>query len=310
MNRRRNFNRRDKGKREKAIMLASAVFVLTALTLTGVYVKESNVKEQDDGYIIDFTQLDEGNKTAKGNTQENGKSNDVNGNEEIDGELDYSPLTEEVGSGEIEIPGVTKKSNSLESKLESKLLGETEGADSEEKDEDSQIVEDGETKEENSEEKTENTSSQNVTVVNEKLNFQEGDTLVWPVTGNVLINFSMDKTVYFATLEQYKYNPGIVIEAAESEMITASVNGKVMDIYQDDELGNVVKMDIGNGYEIVYGQLKDIQVPEGSYVETGDLIGYVAAPTKYFSVEGCNVYFALYKDGTAINPMTCLGAQN
>ena len=62
-------------------------------------------------------------------------------------------------------------------------------------------------------------------------------------------------------------------------------------------------MDLGNGYQLTYGQLKDIQVSEGAYVETGDVIGNVAAPTKYYSVEGSNVYFMLTKDGTPVNPM-------
>lgn len=280
-----NRRNRNKGKRERAIMLACAVFVLTALTLTGVYVRESSVEEKDDGYIIDFAKLEEEaeeeTKIAKVETEDEPEIN-----EEIEGELDYAPMLEEVGSGVVEIPGLT-----MEEELE--IEGENQ--------QDETIA---------AEEESESTSSQNVTVIQEDLDFQEGDALVWPIVGNVLINFSMDKTVYFPTLEQYKYNPGIVIGAVESDMITAAANGKVMEVYADDELGNVVRMDIGNGYEVLYGQLKDIQVSEGTYVEAGDLVGYVATPTKYYSVEGCNVYFALYKDGVAINPMSCLGAEN
>lgn len=40
-------------------MLGSAVFVLTALTMTGVYVKGNNDKQKNDGYTIDFTSLQE-----------------------------------------------------------------------------------------------------------------------------------------------------------------------------------------------------------------------------------------------------------
>ncbi len=38
----------------------------------------------------------------------------------------------------------------------------------------------------------------------------------------------------------------------------------------------------------------------------GDVIAEVASPTKYFSVEGTNVYFKLTKDGTPVNPMAKL----
>ena len=62
-------------------------------------------------------------------------------------------------------------------------------------------------------------------------------------------------------------------------------------------------MDLGNGYEAVYGQLKEVPVQEGNYVEQGELVGYLSEPTKYYSVEGCNLYFLLLKDGEPVNPM-------
>lgn len=37
-----------------------------------------------------------------------------------------------------------------------------------------------------------------------------------------------------------------------------------------------------------------------------DMIASVAAPTKYYSIEGTNVYFKLTKDGNPVNPMTRL----
>lgn len=56
------------------------------------------------------------------------------------------------------------------------------------------------------------------------------------------------------------------------------------------------------GYQATYGQLKDIQVSEGSLIEAGTLLGYVAAPTKYYSLEGSNLYFALTCNNTPVNP--------
>lgn len=40
---------------------------------------------------------------------------------------------------------------------------------------------------------------------------------------------------------------------------------------------------------------------ENSYVNPGDAIGSVAAPTKYYSTEGSNVYFALTHNGEPVN---------
>ena len=120
------------------------------------------------------------------------------------------------------------------------------------------------------------------------------------------MNYSMDKTIYFPTLQQYKYNPAIIIQANEGDLITAASAGKVSSVFEDDRIGNAITMELGGGYEATYGQLTNILVSEGSYVAAGDVIAEVAAPTKYFSVEGTNVYFKLTKDGEPVNPMTKL----
>ena len=48
-------------------------------------------------------------------------------------------------------------------------------------------------------------------------NFTSDSKMIWPVSGTVLMNYSMDKTVYFATLDQYKYNPALSLSAEQKE---------------------------------------------------------------------------------------------
>ncbi len=155
---------------------------------------------------------------------------------------------------------------------------------------------------ENKEEKPQDTEAI-ATTVQPILDFNEEDGLVWPIVGDILLNYSMDKTIYFPTLQQYKYNPAIVISANEGENITAAADGRVISVSYDTQLGNTVVMDLGNGYELTYGQLDNITVSEGSYTAAGDIIGTVAYPTKYYSLEGANVYFKLTKDKEPINPL-------
>lgn len=38
-------------------------------------------------------------------------------------------------------------------------------------------------------------------------------------------------------------------------------------------------------------------------MKQGDTIGYLAEPTKYYSVEGANLYFVMTKEGKPVNPM-------
>ena len=97
-----------------------------------------------------------------------------------------------------------------------------------------------------------------------------------------------------------------MIAAPQGASISAAANGRVISVGYDPIIGNMVVMDLGNGYELTYGQLENITVSEGSYVNVGDGIGTVASPTKYYSLEGTNVYFKLTKDGEPVNPMSRL----
>ena len=40
-------------------MIASSAFVLSALTMTGIYMKSNKTEEQDEGYTLDFSALEE-----------------------------------------------------------------------------------------------------------------------------------------------------------------------------------------------------------------------------------------------------------
>lgn len=138
------------------------------------------------------------------------------------------------------------------------------------------------------------------------INFSEDSKLLWPVNGSILMSYSMDKTVYFSTLDQYKYNPAVIISGAEGDQVLCGTTGIVKSIDITAETGTTVNVDIGNGYELFYGQLKEVPVNVGDYVEAKSVLGYVSQPTKYYSVEGCNVYFEMRKDGQPINPVEYL----
>ena len=126
--------------------------------------------------------------------------------------------------------------------------------------------------------------------------------LQWPIEGNVLMNYSMDQSIYFATLDQYKYNPAMIIEAKTGDAVAAAADGTIVEIRQDAQTGQTVVMDIGDGYKLIYGQLQDLNYKEGAHLETGDVIGTVAAATKYYSLEGDNLYFAMTKDDSPVDP--------
>lgn len=138
------------------------------------------------------------------------------------------------------------------------------------------------------------------------LNFTENDKLMWPVQGNVILGYSMDTTTYFPTLEQYKCNPANVIQSDVSTPVSAPADARVMELGTNEEIGNYIRLDLGNGYTAVCGQLKEIPVVENEYLHRGDTIGYVAEPTKYYTVEGINLYFELLCDDKPVDAMDYL----
>ena len=150
-------------------------------------------------------------------------------------------------------------------------------------------------------------SGENIEAVQEKKaeehTFSKEEKLLWPIDGNVILNYSMDQTVYFATLDQYKYNPALVISAEVGEPVLAAADGNVEKLNEDARIGETVQMNLGNGYHVVYGQLQEIRVVEGQEVKQGDVIGYINDPSKYYIVEGPNLYFQLLKDGEPENPL-------
>lgn len=156
---------------------------------------------------------------------------------------------------------------------------------------------------ENSETAESAATAEHVAAAVSSLHFPAEEGLLWPMDGNVIMNYSMDATVYYATLDQYKYNPAIIIAGEVNNKVYSVAKGQITDISQNEVTGMTVTVDLGDGYQAIYGQLKELNFAEGDYLESGHVIGYVSEPTKYYSVEGSNLYFELRKDGEPIDPI-------
>ncbi len=312
-----------KMNKEKIVMLGASVAVLGALTFTGVYLGTRG-KDESGEQRIDFSELEDAARQQE--KQEQVQQN--NGNLFNDGFVEHDDMDvdpdlyaqyKEANSEDILNPGLESAQNNEDEDGENEQEADgEEGAGTE------ALVDNGEAdssgsmsylSEEEQQAAERETSAgmdseailqSKIDTAAETLQFDAGQTLAWPVVGNVLINYSMDGYVYFTTLGQYRYSPAIVISAAPGEHITSASDGIVSNVFYDEEIGNAVTVTLGSGYELTYGQLENIAVKRGDYIATGELIGVVAQPTKYYSMEGSNVYFAMTKDGEPVNPLTQL----
>lgn len=136
--------------------------------------------------------------------------------------------------------------------------------------------------------------------------YSSENVMSWPVRGEVIMDYSMDKTIYYPTLQEYKCNPSILIQSEEGTDVAAAFSGTVADVYHDAQLGTVVEMSLGNGYEAYYGQLKNVDVAVGDTVRQGQIIGTVSTPTRFYSIEGSHLNFRVIRDGEPVDPLDYL----
>lgn len=139
-----------------------------------------------------------------------------------------------------------------------------------------------------------------------ELHFSSKDKMLWPIDGEVILEYNMKNTVYFKTLNQYKCSPAIAIQSELNTEVHSATDGKISEIGTNEEIGNYVKVTLGDGYELTYGQLKDIQVEQGEVINKKELIGYINNPTKYYTLEGTNLYLKLTVDGKPQDPLDYL----
>lgn len=127
-----------------------------------------------------------------------------------------------------------------------------------------------------------------------------------PVLGNVIMPYSMDTTIYFKTLGLYRCNPGIMLQAPVGTEVVSIWHGQVTDIRESKEYGTMITVNLGSGYQMIYGQLEDVRVVVGDEVYKDTVLGKVAEPTAYYQLEGSHAFFEMLKDGEPINPYDVL----
>ncbi len=249
-------NKKPKMLKERIVMIASSAFVMTALTVTGLYMKDKDVEEHDNGYSIDLSQIEPAPESEPQELAFLTPSEEMIDSAPISEDaLDYAPVeTEEESVAPVPSEVEPEPVNGAE------------------------------------------------VVIEQALNFSADTGLIMPTEGNVLMHYNMDNTVYFATLDQYKYNPAVIISAPEGESVYACADGQILSVFSNEEIGQSLIMDLGNGYQVTYGQLQNLSCEVGDYVTAGEKIAEISAPTKYYSVEGSNLYFSMSANGELINP--------
>lgn len=264
------------GRHRRAILLAVLLCCLSVLAMTGIYRRETALqKEVDD--LVELSEREDTDEKADGPATDNLSAG-------IAGQ--WTPDQESEAPSAEQLPEATSNAQTPQPDYELNVADAQAQTDKAEAEEGQEAV--------------------SQTVLSNAVSFTEENLLLWPVQGEVLMEYSMDATIYFPTLDQYKYNPGMVIQSEEGIPVYAGADANVLETGSTDELGNTVTLDIGGGYRVIYGQLKDLTVEAGDYIAAGAVLGYVATPTKYYSLEGDNVYMQVIRDGESVDPLNYL----
>lgn len=142
--------------------------------------------------------------------------------------------------------------------------------------------------------------------VGNALAFSEESQLTWPVEGEILREFAMDHTTWYATLEQYRTSPAVLIQSEVGTPVLAPANCQVTAIGYNEEIGNYVVIDMGSEYSALIGLLDQLCVAEGQYLSAGTQLASVANPTIYYTVEGPSIYFEVLNGTQPSDPLTYL----
>ncbi len=137
--------------------------------------------------------------------------------------------------------------------------------------------------------------------------YNEGDPMEWPVVGEVVLPYSNLLAIYDPTLEQFRTNEILSIQAVVGQDVKASAEGQVVEVSNDEVSGNYVTIQHGNGWSTTYGQLDSaINVKVGDVVETGFVLGKTTKPTKYSVALGDHVDFKITHNDKTVNPTSIL----
>ncbi len=98
----------------------------------------------------------------------------------------------------------------------------------------------------------------------------------------------------------YIQNTGINYTSTDKFDIVSILDGEVIDIKEDNLLGNTITIKHNNNLVSVYSTVEDIKVSVGNHVTQGEIIA--TSGTSTLLKDNYNLHFELYANGEVVNP--------
>ncbi len=267
-----------------------------SIELDNLSVNSSDIKSYKESLVDNSNSSNISNTDDLQQAQLDNNSNSFNSLENllVQVELDEDLLLqkEDTNKESSEIESSETESNNTETNITKK--------------EEEESKEEVETKEKSNEEESKISSNDVSDSVNFTL-FDDSKEMTWPVSGQIVMNYSADTAIYDKTLDLYRTNNSICISAPEGTEVLASADGIVEKIFIDNEKGNSVVINHGNGWVSTYSQLTEaLNVSVGQVVDMCEEIGQVALPSNYSVLLGPHLDFTITKDDLTSDPLLVL----
>lgn len=125
----------------------------------------------------------------------------------------------------------------------------------------------------------------------------------YPVEGELLREFSVEKLIYSETLDEWTIHQGLDIKADRTTVVKAAEDGTVVAIKNDPRYGLTVILEHEDGYKTVYSNLLTAEfVTEDEKVTKGQSIGTIGNSAVFEIADEPHLHFEMIKDGEYIDP--------
>ncbi|MDO5414022.1 MAG: M23 family metallopeptidase [Bacillota bacterium] len=130
---------------------------------------------------------------------------------------------------------------------------------------------------------------------------------IFPVDGEIIMEYSMDMPIYWETLDQYMVHKGIDIAAKKETPVQACAGGTVTKIDKNSKMGVTVEINHGNGIISVYSNLaNDGLIELGEVVSQGTVIGKIGQSTMFEFNSPDHLHFEMWKGNEPVDPIEYL----
>lgn len=133
---------------------------------------------------------------------------------------------------------------------------------------------------------------------------------VLPVSGKLSKSHDAEMQVFSNTMQDYRVHLGLDICAEQGAEVCAAADGKIVEVWEDDLMGQCIAVSHSGDAISVYKNLS-LTVPDGiaagAEVKAGDTLGYVGDTAMIELADESHLHFEMTVAGIQVNPLDYFG---